>query len=85
MRVYAIASNENEDTVRTFAEHLGLTYPVLLDTDGSALRDYEQTMAFPSAAYPQDWVIGVDGTIVYANNGFEADEMQAAIERELGD
>ena len=26
-----------------------------------------------------------DGTIVYANNGFEADEMQAAIERELGD
>ena len=85
MRVYAIASMENKDTVQTFVDQLGLTYPVLLDEDGSALRDYEMTMAFPSAAYPQDWVIGADGTIVYANNGFEADEMQAAIERELSE
>jgi hypothetical protein len=40
-------------------------------------------MAFPSAAFPQDWVIGTDGTIVYGNNGFELDAMITAIEGEL--
>ena len=71
--------------MRAWAAALDLSYPVLLDDGGVVHRQYELTMAFPSAAFPQDWVVGADGTLVYANNGFEADEMQAAIERELED
>ncbi len=39
--------------------------------------------AFSTAAFPQDWVVGTDIRIVYANNTFEPDEMRAIIEREL--
>ena len=85
MVVWGIVSQEDPDRVRTFAEQLGVTYPVLLDNDSSVNTLYAQKMAFPSAAFPQDWVIGSDGVIIYANNGFEADEMQAAIERELAE
>lgn len=83
--VWGIASQEDPIRVRTFVEQLGVSYPVLLDEDAEVNGMYAQEMAFPSAAYPQDWVIGADGVIVYANNGFEADEMQAAIEKELAD
>lgn len=64
---------------------LGVTYPVLLDTDGAVIARYSQVMAFPTGAYPQDWVIGPDGTIVYANNRFELDELINAVERALDD
>ena len=37
--------------------------------------------AFPTAAYPQDWIVGPDGTILYVNNGFEPDEMRFVLER----
>ena len=40
-------------------------------------------MAFPSAAYPQDWIIDVSGNIAYVNNGFEVDAMQTIIDNQL--
>jgi hypothetical protein len=39
--------------------------------------------AFPSAAFPQDWIVGPDGRIVYENNGFEPDEMRYVLEQTL--
>lgn len=83
--VWGIASMEPDSQVRRFVEQHGITFPVLLDRDGSVNRQYAQEMAFPSAAYPQDWVIGTDGVVVYANNGFELDAMVHAIETELED
>ena len=68
-----------------YVDSLGLTFPILLDTDGAVNEAYARRMAFPTGAYPQDWVIGKDGVIVYANNRFELEEMRTAIERELGD
>ncbi len=85
MVVFGIASNETDATVRDFAERSGLTYPILLDRDGSVNRLYAQEMAFPSAAYPQDWVVGTDGVVVYANNGFEHDAMVTALDNELAE
>lgn len=85
MVVLGIGPNEREEDLRIWAEALDLSYPVMTDPDGLVHRQYVQTMAFPSAAFPQDWVVGSDGTVIYANNGFEADEMQAAIERELAE
>jgi peroxiredoxin len=69
--------------VSRYVDALGLSFPILLDEDGSINQAYAQQMAFPTAAYPQDWVIGTDGVVVYANNRFELTELVTAIEREL--
>lgn len=81
--VWGIASRESDEAVRAFVERLGITFPVLLDRDGNVNREYALEMAFPTAAYPQDWVIGTDGTIVYGSNSFELDAIEAAIDGEL--
>ena len=69
--------------MRNYVEQLGLSFPILLDPDGSVHGNYQQTSAFPSAAYPQDWVIGADSKIIYVNNGFELDAIRAAVESQL--
>ena len=81
MQVWGIAP-EPGDTIRSFRDALGLTFPLMQDTAG--VQDaYAQELAFETAAYPQDWVIGVDQTIAYKNNGYEPDEVIAVIEEEL--
>ena len=82
--VWGISSTrEGAQALTTFAEQHGITYPILEDTDGSVHDQYAQELAFVTAAYPQDWVIGVDGTVVYMNNSFELEGMVTAIEGEL--
>ncbi len=81
--VWAIASNESEDTVRAWAEALELSVPVLLDADGSAMRQYTMASAFPTAAYPQEWLIDGEGKVAYVANRYHVDTLQAAIEDEL--
>ena len=81
--VWGITSSETQSTVENFRDQMGLTFPILLDTDGSVNTEYLQVLAFESAAYPQDWVIGTDGVVVYRNNGFELDAMITAIESQL--
>ncbi len=85
MRVWGIASADDEGTVRTYAEQLGLSFPILMDSDGSVARQYQQHSPFPSAAYPQDWIVDDQGVIVYVNNAFDLDAMEAALERALDD
>jgi peroxiredoxin len=81
--VWGVGTSTPEGDIRNFAEYMGLTFPILLDPKGTLGDSYNLGMAFPSAAFPQDWVIGTDGNIVYGNNHFEPDEMIAAIESEL--
>ncbi len=82
MVVWAIASADGESDLKTFAEQYGITLPILIDNQG-VHNQYAQQTPFPTAAYPQDWVIGTDGTVVYMNNGFELEAMLSAIEAEL--
>jgi peroxiredoxin len=58
---------------------MGMTYPVLLD-DSMVIDLYSMKMAFPTAAFPQDWVIDRQGTVIYANNAYEYDELKGAVE-----
>lgn len=81
--VWAISTREDADTVARWADSFDITLPVLLDSDGSVTREYEQTMAFPTGAYPQEWLIGTDGVIEYYSNELEYDELRELIEREL--
>ncbi len=62
---------------------MDLNLPVLLD-DGGASSQYPLHSAFPSAAYPKDFIVGVDGTVIYVNNRYEFDSMAAALDQELG-
>ncbi len=81
--VWAIASREDEALVRAWAEDLDLDLPVLLDTDGAAIGQYNMTMAFPTGAYPQEWLIDREGKIAYVANRYQADSLIAAIEDAL--
>ena len=85
MQVWGIASHDDEASVRTFVDQLGLTYPILLDEDGSINSLFSFEDLFPTGVFPQDWVVGTDGLIVYGNNAYEVDEMISVIERELAE
>ena len=79
--MWGIASGESSEALEVFVEQHGLTFPILLDRDGSVNNVYALTQAFSSAAYPQDWVIGSDGVIVYSSNSFELDAMVRVLSR----
>lgn len=79
--VWGIASADSEGDLRTFVAQYGITFPILVDNQG-VHQQYAQQTPFPTAAYPQDWVIGADGTVVYLNNGFELEAMLSAIASE---
>ena len=81
--MWGIASQDNESSLAQFITHYGLTFPILFDASGSVHNKYQQHMAFPSAAYPQDWVIDTNGKIIYINNGYELDSMIDSIEQSL--
>lgn len=69
--------------MQRWVDAFDVTLPVLLDRDGSVTALYQQTMAFPTGAYPQEWLIGADGVIEYYANRFEVDALREVIEAEL--
>jgi peroxiredoxin len=76
--------DEDYETVANFVEYMGLTYPILIDADGSIFDAYTQQTAFGQAFFPQEWIIGADGRVAYVNNTYEPDAIIEIIERELG-
>ena len=81
--MWAIASNESREQVQRWVDAFDITLPVLLDVDGSVADLFETSMAFPTGAYPQEWLIGTDGVIEYYSNELEYDALVAIIEAEL--
>ena len=81
--VYGIASNQIESQVKDFVDQFDLSFPVLLDHDGSVAQQYRMQQAFPTAAYPQDWIIDSSGYIIYQNNGFEIDAMKTVLREQM--
>lgn len=62
---------------------MGVTFPVLFDQGGTVQSQYGRLRHSFGTVYPQDWIVGIDGTVVYVNPGYEPDEMVATIEAEL--
>ncbi|MGB0591762.1 MAG: redoxin domain-containing protein [Myxococcota bacterium] len=81
--VWAIAAYDDAETVSAFKEQMGLTFPVLLDPGGAVHGQYSQSTAFLNTVYPQDWVIGTDGTVIYFSNAYDVEALKAVIETEL--
>ena len=83
MVVWGIGSEDTYAVLEGFTKQMGLTFPVLWD-DGAAVKAlYDPGENWKGSFYPQDWIVGVDGTIVYVNTGYEPDEMTAILEAEL--
>lgn len=82
--VWAIASSEASiaDAER-FADLLQLTLPVLYDEGGLVHDQYVSTSSVPAAAFPQEWIVGRDGTIVYQASQYNYDAVVDVIEAEL--
>jgi peroxiredoxin len=83
--VWGIATRESAEEVREWAELFDIDIPLLLDADGAVSALYQGTMAFPTGAYPQEWLIGTDGVILHYANEFEVDVLIALIEAELAE
>ena len=81
--VWGIAVREPPQTVQTFVDSLGLTFPILLDRNGDVDRMYDLEFAFPTGAYPQDFVVDPQGRISYASNEPDVEAIEAAVVRGL--
>jgi peroxiredoxin len=81
--VWGIGAEDGYETLKLFAEQMGLSYPILYDQNAQVKANYNPGKPHTNSAYPQDWIVGVDGTIVYVNTEYEPDEMAQIIEAEL--
>jgi peroxiredoxin len=81
--VWGIGSQDSMEALTVFKEQMGVTFPILYDEGEEAHAGYNPGSVPTNSIYPQDWIIGVDGTVVYMNTQYEPDEMKAVIEAEL--
>ena len=81
--VWAIASQDPLGDVKNFVKQFKVPFPVLHDATGKVLDQYTQDYAFSNTVYPQEWLIGVDGTVVYFSNKYDADTLSTLVEIEL--
>ena len=83
MAVWGIGSEDDFDSLSIFAGQMGLTFPVLYDERGSVQALYNPGQVPTNSVYPQDWIIGSDGTVQYVNTAYDPDEMMAVLDAEL--
>ncbi len=82
--MWAIASEENnQEAAAQFADALDLTMPVLYDAGGLVHADYVTLSEVPSAAYPEEWIVGTDGLIVYHAAHYDYSSVTDVIDAEL--
>ena len=81
--MWGIGSQDELASLAGFSQQMGLTFPVLYDEGAAVQAMYDPGKVPTNSIYPQDWIVGVDGTIVYVNTTYEPGEMIATIEQEL--
>lgn len=81
--VWGIGSEDDFENLSVFSEQMGLTFPVLFDDGGAVQALYNPGDVPTNSVYPQDWIIGTDGTVKYVNTVYDPDEIMAVLEAEL--
>ncbi len=66
-----------DDLVRDFAEHNGVTFPVMRDPSGT-YGQYDSVGS--SAPFPLDVIVDQDGIVRYVDTRFEPDVLQEVID-----
>lgn len=82
--VWGVASDDDLSILENFREQMGITFPILHDVDGSVHAQYAGDTEFQGTKYPEDWVIGSDGTVKYYNGAYDAAAISAILDDELG-
>ena len=83
MVVWGIGSQDSLSSLQGFATQMGLTFPVLFDDGAVVQADYDPGKQATNSVYPQDWIIGADGNLVYVNTTYEREEIFALLDDEL--
>jgi peroxiredoxin len=78
--IWALASGEAEGTVEDFVSELDIDLTVLLDATGEVHASYDLLSAFPTAAYPEEWLIDREGNVAFTANAYDRERLVAAIE-----
>ncbi len=81
-QVQIIGINRGEDlnTIQQFIESFGITYPVILDTDGSVWVTYKIQSISP---FPLDCIIDQNGIIHYLNSEYDPQVMLSVVDELL--
>ncbi len=79
--VWAVSA-EDADTLTSFRDSLGLSYPVLVDDQG-VHETWSQISSVMAAAYPQQWIVGTDGKIAYVAAEYTPDAVTAVLDEQL--
>ena len=71
---------DSRNELERFRDQLGIEFPILYDDTGEVHAQWLQDVAFPSAAFPQDWLVDPEGRVAYANNTYEPDEIRSLLD-----
>jgi peroxiredoxin len=82
--VWGIGPDDDFETLVNYQAQYGITFPILFDELGAVHELYNQQRAFQGTIYPDEWIIGADGKVVYLSAGYDYAEMKAVVEEELG-
>lgn len=78
-------SDEDPQLLGEFREAFDLSLPILVDPGRKVQGQYQQTMAFPTAAYPQTYVVDAQGKLLYYNNVHDIEELRLVLEGALAE
>ena len=85
--MFAISSSiigvENEASLQSFVQSMGLSMPVLLDSDGTVYDDYYINDPSAFAPYPREYIIDPSGTIIYTSSNVDIDAIQAVLDQQF--
>ena len=81
--VWGIGSEDDRSALEAFREQMGITFPILFDPGRVVLDMYGDLRHDFGTRYPQDWIIGPDGRVLYINDEYDQDAMTDIIESVL--
>ncbi len=76
VRIIGINRGEDLNTVEQFIESFGITYPVILDSDGSVWVTYKIQGISP---FPLDCIIDQNGIVQYLNTEYDPQVMLSVV------
>ncbi len=80
--IFAIGTQDELLKITQFAMQLGVTFPVLFDSDSGVFQSYFQLPAFKSI-FPQQALIDAEGVVAYHETGYYPLALRAAVEAAL--
>ena len=78
-----IADADSEDQLNDFRDALGITFPILVDTNGEVDAAWAVTPEYDDTLYPQEYVVDAQGNIVFISNSYDPEALQAVLDELL--